>query len=168
MMTEKTFHFSGYVKNRENKPVPDLRVEAWDKDLFFDDFVAEAVTNPDGRFHMSFPDKRFRELFFDRRPDLYFKVREGREVADEVIKDTSDSILWNVESDATDLKQPIVEDVRVDEQPQAAVTPWLIGRPLNEAIGESLTGFTWTAFRKERFCNATRCLSTLCHCAFGH
>ena len=79
MMTEKTFHISGKVKNLENQGVPDLRVEAWDKDLFIDDFVAEAVTDPDGRFHMSFPDKRFRELAGDvARICACYTVNEAR------------------------------------------------------------------------------------------
>ncbi len=68
MMTEKTFHISGYVKNLENKPVPVLRVEAWDKDLFFNDFVVEAVTDQDGRFSMTIPEECFEDFFPDLHP----------------------------------------------------------------------------------------------------
>jgi len=146
-MTEKTFHISGKVKNLENQGVPNLRVEAWDKDLFIDDFVAEAVTDPDGRFHMSFPDERFREFFFDRRPDLYFKVRKGSHVTDEVIADTSDSILWNVESGVTEI--PDIEvDLPVEEEPEPEpeVAHRLIGQLLNEETIEPLARFTVRAF----------------------
>lgn len=142
MMTEKTFHISGKVKNLENKAVPGLRVEAWDKDLFFDDFVAEAVTDPDGRFHMSFPDERFRELFFDRRPDLFFKVRKGSHVTDEVIANTSDSILWNVESGVTE-----IPDIEVDlptEEPE--IRHEVKGRLLNQDNDDPLVGFIVRAF----------------------
>lgn len=146
MTTEATLHISGYVKNRENKPVPGLRVEAWDKDLFFDDFLAEAITDAEGRFMLTFPEERFRELFFDKRPDLYFKVRKGSQVSNEVIADTLDSVLWNVASGVTELEEPIIVDLPVAEEPEPEVSHRFIGRLLNDESGEPLSGYTVRAY----------------------
>lgn len=46
----KNFSITGVVINLNKKPIPNLRVEAWDKDLLVDDFVGETVTDSKGRF----------------------------------------------------------------------------------------------------------------------
>ena len=141
MMTENSFYISGYIKNRENKAVPNLRVEAWDKDLFFDDFLAETVTDEDGRFSLSFSADRFEEFFFDKCPDLYFKIKKGPSITDEIILDTSNSILWNVASGITELEQPVIVDVPFGEEPEPQVSHRFPGRLLNEKTLEPLPDF---------------------------
>ena len=92
-MSQKTYRISGRVTDHKTKEgVAGLRVEAWDKDLIFNDLVGSAVTDEQGAFEMQFDEPYFRELFLDRRPDLFFKVFLG----DKLIKSTEDSILWNV------------------------------------------------------------------------
>jgi hypothetical protein len=88
-----------------------LRVEAWDKDLIFNDLVGSAVTDAQGKFQVEFTESHFRGIFFDRRPDLFFKVFNGRHV----IKSTEDSVLWNVNT--ADLALAIEVDVATDSRP---------------------------------------------------
>lgn len=97
---EKRFKIAGRVIDRTTRNgVRGLRVEAWDKDLFFNDLVGNAITDEQGSFQIEFDESYFRELFLDRRPDLFFKVfQDGR-----LIHSTEDSVLWNVDGDVTDI-----------------------------------------------------------------
>ena len=69
-----------------------VRVEAWDKDFGLDDFLGSASTISDGAFTIAFDDSAFRDIFFDRWPDLYFKVY----CYNQLLASTEDSVLWNV------------------------------------------------------------------------
>ncbi|HHJ20366.1 MAG TPA: hypothetical protein ENJ84_11185 [Gammaproteobacteria bacterium] len=92
-MNQNQFTITGRVIDRQTgQGIPELRIEAWDSDLFFDDFVGEALeTDARGRFRIDFDEERFRE-FFERKPDLYFKVyQKGR-----LVHSTEDSIIWNM------------------------------------------------------------------------
>jgi hypothetical protein len=56
-----------------------VRVEVWDKDLFFSDLVGSAITDNAGAFSIEFDQSYFREWFLDRKPDLMFKVFRGEQ-----------------------------------------------------------------------------------------
>ncbi len=71
-----------------------VRVEAWDKDFGLDDHLGSAATISDGSFSISFDEGAFRDIFFDKRPDLYFKVY----CYNELLASTEDSVLWNVKN----------------------------------------------------------------------
>jgi len=93
-MPNKTFKIAGRVVDRRTQSgIAGLRVESWDKDLVLKDQVASAVTNADGAFQIELDDQRIKELFADRRPDLFFRVfDDGR-----LLRSTEDSVLWNLE-----------------------------------------------------------------------
>lgn len=102
------FNVSGRVINSLTKEgVYNLRVEAWDKDVKYNDLLGVEQTNTDGSFEISFDLSYFREYAPDNAPDLFFKIYNGREL----IKSTEDSVTWNA-SEQTD----IVIDVDIIEE----------------------------------------------------
>jgi hypothetical protein len=96
---EKVFRIIGRVIDRVSRNgIAGVRVEAWDKDLVFNDLVGSTVTDAQGAFQIEFNESYFKELFFDRQPDLFFKVfQDGR-----LIRSTEDSVLWNVTDEVTE------------------------------------------------------------------
>lgn len=111
------------VSSFEVAPVRDLRVEAWDKDLLFDDFLAETLTDEHGVFQLSIPEARFSELFFDRSPDLFFKIYDGGRL----VLSTERSVLWNVRTAAADVRIEVPIS-RSTNPPVAPVTYHVSGR----------------------------------------
>lgn len=76
-----------------------LRVEAWDKGLFFDKAVGFAETDEWGEFEINLDKNRFQK-FFERAPELYFKViHHGI-----FIENTEESIAWNQQSGDTPVR----------------------------------------------------------------
>lgn len=101
-----TFRILGSIVNQTTqRPVAGLRVEVWDKDLICNDLVGNAVTDQQGTFQITFDESYFRDLFLDRRPDLFFKVFRARKL----IRSTEDSVLWNVAAGETPIVIEIVE-----------------------------------------------------------
>lgn len=91
----KTFRIWGrVVDSRTGQGIGGLRIEAWDQDLVFNDFVGSAVTDSQGAFIIEFDQSYFKEVFFDRRPDLFLKVFWNSRL----IKSTKDLVLWNLEA----------------------------------------------------------------------
>ena len=96
----------GHVIDQQSRQgLAGLRVETWDKDLICNDLVGSSVTVLEGAFQMSFVESYFRELFLDRRPDLFFRVF----YKDKLIKSTEDSILWNLAAGDTQIIIPVDE-----------------------------------------------------------
>ena len=78
-MAKETYRIIGVIVNRESgEGVGGLRVEAWDHDNLVDDLVGQALTGPDGAFLITFDSDYFQELFFDKEPDLYFRVFDSK------------------------------------------------------------------------------------------
>lgn len=76
-----THMISGRVIHEEKRwPLGGLRIEAWDDDVFVDDFLACSTTDANGQFELQFDPARFSESFLDRKPDLYFKVYQDDEL----------------------------------------------------------------------------------------
>jgi len=80
------------VSERDGQGVAYLEVEAWDKDMLIDNFVGSAKTSKTGRFTIKFDSSYYKELCFDRKPYIFFKVYKEQEL----IHSTEDSVLWNV------------------------------------------------------------------------
>jgi len=84
----------GKVLDLKGNVVPKVKVEAWDKDLLIDDLLGTAITTANGNFTLSFNEKYYKELIFDRKPDLYFKVFLNEEC---IL--VSDEVIWNADKD---------------------------------------------------------------------
>ena len=68
------FRVQGVVREEDSgRPLEDLLVKAYDKDVFFDDFLGEKHTDADGRFEIQFTELDFRDVV-EQRPDLYLRI----------------------------------------------------------------------------------------------
>ncbi|MDP2621002.1 MAG: neuraminidase-like domain-containing protein [Hyphomicrobiales bacterium] len=141
-MAKKTFRINGRVINKQTRQGIDaLRVEAWDKDLIFEDLVGSAVTNDDGVFQIVVDQSYFKKIFLDRRPDLFFKVFRG----DTLIRSTEDAVLWNSRQNETSIVIEVeVSDKRDLDEPSFRV----FGTVRNE-LGELLSDATVQAFDRD-------------------
>jgi hypothetical protein len=103
----ETFQIAGRIVNMITRHgIKDLRIEAWDKDLLVKDRVGSARTGEEGNFQIQFDEARFKNLFLDRRPDLFLKIFRGTRL----IKSTEDSALWNIDQNDSEMIVE-VEDV---------------------------------------------------------
>jgi hypothetical protein len=81
------FRVAGVVRESESgRPLRDLLVRAFDKDLVQDDFLGESETDAGGRFEIRFTDADFKDAV-ESRPDLYLCVFVPG--VDEPVHDTS-------------------------------------------------------------------------------
>jgi hypothetical protein len=103
------------ISSEAKEGIKGLRVEAWDKDLLVSDLVGGTTTGDGGIFRIQFDESYFKELFFDRRPDLFVKVFRG----DKLIKSTEDSVLWNVD------RENIEMTIEVEDS-EGAITPEVV------------------------------------------
>jgi hypothetical protein len=95
-MSKRIYRISGQViEALTRQGVFGLRVEAWDKDEKYHDFLGVATTDGQGNFQISFDETYFREYYPETAPDVFFKVYQG----ETLIKSTADSVMVNVRSD---------------------------------------------------------------------
>ena len=89
----RTFVVRGVVEELESgRPLAELVVRAFDKDLILDDSLGYASTDAAGRFAIRFDTSRFQD-FREQRPDLFLRVfdRNGTRL----LLETSDAIRWD-------------------------------------------------------------------------
>lgn len=87
-------NISGRVSELETgRPVPGVTVEAYDADVFTDDLLGRAKTDPDGRYLV--PTKS-RTGFFHERPDPYVVLKDGQ---GRLLKSTRADRLKDIRSD---------------------------------------------------------------------
>lgn len=103
------------VADETEMRLPGLFVKAYDKDLLFDDLLGGAITDLEGRAQIYCDEGDFRE-FFDRRPDVYFKVYTADR--SRVLYQTRDAVRWDVRRDESfTIRVPLDELVGMHEEP---------------------------------------------------
>lgn len=129
----KAIRIFGFVVDIKTRlGVRGLRVEAWDKDLVFNDLVGSAATDERGFFQIEIDQSSFRELFTDRKPDLFFKLFRG----DEPVLSTEDSTLWNLEREHT---QIVIEvNIASLNQPARFAVKGQIRRPDRRPLAQAV------------------------------
>jgi hypothetical protein len=87
------FRVSGTIEEEEtSRPLANLIVRAFDRDLIFDDKVGFATTDEDGQFEIRFNREGFRDVG-ESQPDLYLRVFDRSGIRE--IYQTTDAIRWN-------------------------------------------------------------------------
>jgi hypothetical protein len=143
MKTKKCFRIYGQVSGATSKRgLPGLSVQALDKDLFVDDHLGTATTDEKGRFDIRYDESDFAELF-ERRPDLYLRVRDAdgsllftTEDRVRYEADTTEKLLIEIPegreriADARTLRRRIVDDPALQRELAEAVSGLLDGKGL--------------------------------------
>jgi hypothetical protein len=87
------FRILGTIEEEETgRPLANLIVRAFDRDLIFDDKVGFATTDDDGRFEIRFSRQDFRDVS-ESQPDLYLRIYDRSGIRE--IHQTTDAIRWN-------------------------------------------------------------------------
>ena len=95
MNEKRKYKIQGTVSSkRDGRGVPNLKVEAWDKDLLIDDLFQHYPADKNGRFTLRFDETYYQEICVDRKPDIYFKVF----LEDKEIHSTKDKVIWNYDN----------------------------------------------------------------------
>ena len=73
------FRIVGHVSDSKGNAIPDLTVQAFDKDLGFlvdpDDRLGTATTDQNGKFEIAYDESSFKE-WFEGRADVYLIIRD--------------------------------------------------------------------------------------------
>jgi class 3 adenylate cyclase len=87
------FAIVGILRERESgRALVGHVVRAFDKDLVFDDYLGEAVTDAAGRFEILFTDEQFADLF-EQQPDVYLRVYDPS--GSQELESTERAVRWN-------------------------------------------------------------------------
>ena len=93
----EVFRIVGTIEEAETgRPLGDLIVRAFDRDVIFDDKVGFATADPEGRFEIRFTRRDFADVG-ESAPDLYLRVFDPSGTRE--IHHTRDAIRWNSSPD---------------------------------------------------------------------
>lgn len=112
------------------QPVSNAVVEAWDKDLFIDDYVGRAETDDSGHFEITFDAEMLRTLF-DQRPDIYFRILRN----DRLLFDTRETMVVMLDQPRLEIK------IEVPESADATDTDGADDVPENDKPDEHLAAY---------------------------
>jgi hypothetical protein len=90
---QEIFRVFGTIEEEETgRPLTNLVVRAFDRDLIFDDKVGFATTDADGHFEIRFDRRSFSDVR-ELRPDLYLRIYDPSGTRE--LHRTTDAIRWN-------------------------------------------------------------------------
>lgn len=88
-----TFRVTGVIEEEETgRPLCNLIVRAFDRDLVFDDKLGFTNTDADGRFEIRYGEAEFRDAW-ESKPDLYLRIYDAE--GSRLLHETTDAIRWN-------------------------------------------------------------------------
>jgi hypothetical protein len=92
-MSTREYTLSGRVVDRTTQAgIPNLTVEAWDRDTRFHDMLGSTLTNTDGAFWIRLGAEYFGDYGGDLAPDVFFRVYRDQQL----IKSTQEEPRMNV------------------------------------------------------------------------
>jgi hypothetical protein len=87
------FAIVGVLRESESgRVLSDHLVRAFDKDLIFDDYLGEGLSDAAGRFEILFTDEQFANLF-EQQPDVYLRIYDPSGTRE--LDSTEESVRWN-------------------------------------------------------------------------
>ena len=88
----------GRITTKEdNKAIPGLIVQAWDKDLEnVDEYLGDARTDELGEFRIEFSQEDFSHWGTEEAPDLYLVVKNEN---DAIIHSTEERVKWDIKEE---------------------------------------------------------------------
>jgi hypothetical protein len=93
----RNFRVAGIVVEAETgRPLADLIVRAFDRDMIFDDKIGFTSTDSDGRFEIRYGADQFRDLW-ESRPDLYLRIYDASGAR--LLHETTDAVRPNASED---------------------------------------------------------------------
>src|SRR6266481_5182813 len=145
--SKRVYRINGTVIDQASRiGIAGLRVEAWDKDLIVNDLVGSTITDEQGKFRIQFTEAYLKELFLDRKPDLFFKIFHD----EELIRTTEDEVLWNVPSQKIQITIEVNMLATPQTQPNDGATKtFSVNGQVRYADGTPFVGGSVHAFDKE-------------------
>jgi len=140
--TDRQYRVSGTVVNEKSREgLSGLTVQAWDRDVVHDDFLATAATGTDGAFSLTFAPVRFQESHFEKGPEVFFRILEGETVLAEIDRSDLDGLESSGDVEVTLLVPPLAKKEekerqvfgqvkRSDEEPGSGLTVKVYDRNL--------------------------------------
>ncbi len=141
----KKFAVEGKVVDTQTgNGIKGLRVEAWDKDLVFDDALGNALTDDSGAFNIAYRESSFSDRYSEKQPDIFFKVY----LAEKLLETTEDALIHN----ASRYEKQVEIPIRFYEKEKEEINTYeLSGKLLSkETIDYSKAKMTVQAFVGER------------------
>jgi hypothetical protein len=138
MMISKRYIIAARVVDQDTgQGIPGLKIEAWDKDILFDDPLGKATTQMDGSFKIQIAADTIQGLFKEKKPNLYFKVFDGK---GQRIADTKEDVQRNYQQEKIPVvirvKAPLEEVEKEDEVNKFS------GRLIDKTKNMPLVGYT--------------------------
>jgi len=110
---EKGFSVHGLIQESETGAgIPGLIVEVVDQDKCRDDRLGSCITDKKGRFNLCYEAEDFRQLYYEKRPDLYLRVKTAD---DKIIHTTKGKVRYEAgRTEAFIIQLSVIEDLPPD------------------------------------------------------
>jgi hypothetical protein len=103
------YYIFGHVIGSDTRQgLAGLRVEVWDRDVYYDVLMGQCTTDEQGNFYIRLCPEDCEQFYLDDHPHLFFRVF----VDEEIIKHTEQLTLWRDLKAGKNRFTITVEDIR--------------------------------------------------------